>query len=252
MAVDVIAASRCLMGCCGGLPSSPPHPFRGIQTVSSDETTRQSVAERAIRCRNKPRSDLEVDTVKMLAAIIRLALFEIRTRTRRCLNINLIGVPALTFDLVERAHGRKADVQLLVQCTASSWVINRVAACLEGGRWLGVVAGGGELVAMVAFLATLPAAPVARMILVAICEIEFVRCWLRAWQPLVDCDELMSVQSGNVSWIAAIAVARVLVCRSISMRVALEWSICTHSWPRGTRVCASPSQAQKNWLSLRP
>jgi len=148
----------------------------------------------------------------MLAAIIWLALLEIRTGTRRCPDIDLVGVTALTLDFVEWAQCRKADVYLFVQCTASSWVVDRVATCLECVRWLGIVAGGGELVAMVAFLATLPATPVACPIFVALCEIEFVRCWLRTWQPFIDRDEFVSVQSGNVSWIASVTVDRVFVC----------------------------------------
>ena len=102
----------------------PPHPFRGIQTVPSKEITPQSAAERAIRRRDKSRPNLEVNTPKMLTAVVWLALLEIRAGTRRCLNIDLVGVPAFTLDLIDRAHCRKADVQLLVHCTASSWVVD--------------------------------------------------------------------------------------------------------------------------------
>jgi len=112
MPLDVIAVSLCLMACCSGLPSSPRTPFGGYKPVSSDETTPQSAAERPIWRRDKSRPDLEVDTPQMLAAIIWLALLEIRTGTRRCPDIDLVGVTALTLDFVEWAQCRKADVYL--------------------------------------------------------------------------------------------------------------------------------------------
>ena len=70
-------------------------------------------------------------------------------------------------------------------------------------------------------MSALPAALVTCAVFVAAGEIEFVRCWLRTWQPFIDRDEFVSVQSGNVSWIASMAVARVLVCQAIS-RVSIN------------------------------
>jgi len=94
--------SGCRCDCCLSLshgllrwaPFEPPH-LSGLQTVSRDEVTRQSAAERAIRRRDKSSSDLEVDTAKMLTAVVWLTLLEIRAGTRCCLDIDLVGVPAL-------------------------------------------------------------------------------------------------------------------------------------------------------------
>ncbi|ELZ15969.1 hypothetical protein C476_17167 [Natrinema limicola JCM 13563] len=95
------------------------------------------MAERAIWRRDKSRPDLEVDTAKMLAAIVWLALLEI--------------------DLVERTQFCKADVQPFVQCTACSWVVDRVVSCLECSLQLKIITVAGEPVAAVAFLGALPA-----------------------------------------------------------------------------------------------
>jgi len=78
--------SGCQHDCCLSLshgvlrwtPFEPPHPFWEIQTVSSDEITRQSATERPIWRRDKSRADLEVDTSEMLTAVVWLALLEIR------------------------------------------------------------------------------------------------------------------------------------------------------------------------------
>ncbi|ELY72154.1 hypothetical protein C488_15332 [Natrinema pellirubrum DSM 15624] len=60
----------------------------------------------------------------MLAAVIWLALLEIWTATRLFLDVDLVGMSTLTHDLIESTHRGKADVHVLTQCTASSWVVD--------------------------------------------------------------------------------------------------------------------------------
>jgi len=180
VSIDVIVVSRCLMGCCGGLPSSPRTPF-GVTNRSSNEITRQSAAERAIRRRNKSRADLEVDTPKMLTAIVWLTLFGNQDRYtslpryRPCKCSRSHSQPRRPGPLSQSGRPAVRSVHGAFVGRRSSIHLPRVQSAAGGCRRC------GELVAMVALLAAFPAAPVACPILVAISEIEFVRCRLRAW-----------------------------------------------------------------------
>nr|WP_254533367.1 hypothetical protein [Natrinema gelatinilyticum] len=56
-----------------------------------------------------------------------------------------------------------------------------------------------KLVTLIPFLATVPAAPVARLVFVAVGEINLVWWRLFARQPLIDCDEFVPVQLGDIA-----------------------------------------------------
>jgi len=59
-------------------------------------------------------------------------------------------------------------------------------------------------------------------------------------------NKLVSVKVGNVTRKAAISITGFLLLRLVlSMRLALEWLICTHRLSRGTVSCASRLLAHK-------
>ncbi|ELY35382.1 hypothetical protein C496_23648 [Natronorubrum tibetense GA33] len=111
----------------------------------------------------------------MLATTGGLALFPIRTSTRLRFDVNHVGVPTPADDLVGWPHAGETNVHILAQRATGSWFIDRVAACLECSRWLGVYTRVGEFLSTIAFLAAFSAAPVACAVFIAFCEVDLIR-----------------------------------------------------------------------------
>lgn len=110
----------------------------------------------------------------MLAAAVWLALFEIRASARLLIDVDFVRALAFADDLVDRSRVSEVGVDRFGKGSAGPWLVDRVPAGLERGLWLRVLTEGRELVAPVALLTAVLAAPVAGPILVAICEVDVV------------------------------------------------------------------------------
>ncbi len=187
----------------------------------------------------------------MLAPTSGLALFPIWAGTRLRLNVNLVGVPALANNFVDKAHSGEPDVHLLAQCTPGSRILDRVTTGLERGRLIWCFTVVAELATTISLLATVPAAPVPRAVLTS-GVVNHVRWWLRAWQPFVDNDEFVPVQLSNVAGIVSLSVTGIItVMVVVLVLLALARSICTHGYSRGTRGRASPVRREKTASGTR-
>ncbi|ELY58295.1 hypothetical protein C493_06959 [Natronolimnohabitans innermongolicus JCM 12255] len=119
--------------------------------------------------------DLEVDTSEMLAPTIWLAPSEIRTGARLFLDVDHVGAATLTENIVDRTLLAESDIHVFGKCATGPWLVDRVSARFECSRWLWVITVTGEFVSTVTFLPTLPAAPVACTVFVALCKVDLVR-----------------------------------------------------------------------------
>lgn len=135
----------------------------------------------------------------MRVAAVWLTLFVIGAGTRLVLDVDDVRALALTDDLIHGSGLDELDVDLFGEFATGSWLVDRVATGLERSQWIWCLTVIDELVTMISFLATVLAAPVARAVLTTIGEVDLVRCWFRAWQPFVDGDEFMAVQSSTVA-----------------------------------------------------